>query len=186
MASGDQSEAPEVIVPGGTSGDAHPPIDRMAQALARLPRRAGDAPETNPAMPHTQTSQNAPIEFQEALLERAAGLPGVVVGRSRVSVPGARALHLDAQHARGPREAFMLGTEFAHLHPPYDGSLHLTLPEPVARAVIDLGWGEFHPLVEQGVLPPTDVMVFGPRDSDELEVVWLVVRASHAYASGDN
>jgi phospholipase/carboxylesterase len=136
-------------------------------------------------MPHTQTSQNAPRDLQEELFERAARLPGVVVARSHVSVPGARAFHLDEQHARGPQEAFMYGTEFAHLHPPYDGSLHLTLPELDARTVIELGWGELHPLVEQGVLPPTDMMVFGPRDAGELEVVWLLVQASHAYASGE-
>jgi phospholipase/carboxylesterase len=135
-------------------------------------------------MPHTQTSQNAPGDLQEALFERAAKLPGVVVGRSHVSVPGARAFHLDADRAHGPREAFMVGTEFAHLHPPYDGSLHLVLPEEEARTVIELGWGEFHPLVEQGVMPPTNLMVFGPRDADELETVWAIVQASYAYASG--
>jgi hypothetical protein len=135
-------------------------------------------------MPHTQTSQNAPGDLQEALLERAAKLPGVVVARSHVSVPGARAFHLDEEHAHGPREAFMVGTEFAHLHPPYDGSLHLVLPEVEARGIIALGWGEFHPLVEQGVMPPTNLMVFGPRDAGELEAVWAIVHASYAHAAG--
>ena len=118
------------------------------------------------------------------MFERAAGLPGVIVARSHVSVPGARAFHLDEEHAGGPDEAFMVGTEFAHLHPPYDGSLHLVLTEPEARQVIERGWGEFHPLVEQGVMPPTNLMVFGPRDAAELETVWTVVQASYANATG--
>lgn len=152
--------------------------------LTSLPQRAGDAPTTNPAMPHMQVSQNAPGDLQEQLFERASALPGVIVARSHVSVPGARAFHLDDAHARGPREAFMVGTEFAHLHPPHDGSLHLVLPEEDARGVIALGWGEFHPLVEQGVMPATNLMVFGPRDPGELEVVWQVVQASYANAAG--
>ena len=64
------------------------------------------------------------------------------------------------------------------------GSLHLVLPEDVAREVIAGGWAEFHPLVEQGVLPPTNVMVYGPRDEAELETVWSIVQASHAHAHG--
>ena len=77
----------------------------------------------------------------------------------------------------------MVGTEFAHLHPAYDGSLHLVLPEPVALRVIERGWGEFHPLVAQGGMPPTNLMVFGPRDEAELEVVWPIVQASYANAT---
>lgn len=152
--------------------------------LGALPPRAGDRPTTNPAMPHTQLTQLAPAAMQEALFERVTQLVGVTVGRSHVSVPGARAFHLDEVHAHGPQEAFMMGTEFAHLHPPHDGSLHLVLPEDVAREVIAGGWGEFHPLVEHGVLPPTNVMVYGPRDEAEVETVWKIVQASHAHACG--
>ena len=153
--------------------------------LSTLPRRSGEPPQTNPAMPHTQLSQNAGADLQEKLFARIAALDGVVVGASHVSVPGARAFHLAAEHASGPEAAFMVGSEFAHLHPGYDGSLHLVLPEAQAREVIASGWGEFHPLVEQGVMPPTNVMVFGPRDQGELEVVEQIVRTSYANARGD-
>ena len=153
--------------------------------FSSVPDRAGERPQTNPAMPHTQLTQLAPVALQETLFERTARLPGVLVGRSHVSVPGARAFHLDEEHAGGPREAFMVGTEFAHLHPPYDGSLHLVLSEAEAREVIARGWGEFHPLVEQGIMPPTNLMVYGPRDEAELETVWQIVQASHATATGE-
>ena len=148
------------------------------------PERRGPRPATQLAMPHQQLDQIAPAEWQEGLFERCRALPGVVVGRSHVSVPGARAFHLDPDLAAGVPEAFMVGTEFAHLHPPYDGSLHLALPVEVARAVIDAGWGEHHPLVQQGVMPPTQLMVYGPRDADELEVVWQIVEQSYAFARG--
>ncbi len=158
--------------------------DELIDAIASPPPRAGPAPETGPAMPHQQLSQNAPPELQEALFQRGAGLEGVRVGRSGVSVPGARAFLLDEALANGPPEAFMVGTEFAHLHPPYDGSLHLALPAEAAAGLERKGWGELHPLARMGVMPPTALMVFGPRDADELEVVWAVLRASHAFARG--
>jgi phospholipase/carboxylesterase len=153
--------------------------------LSTLPPREGEPPRTNPNMPHQQVSQNAPVEMQAALFERCATLPGVVVGRSHVSVPGARAFHLDDAGATGPQEAFMVGTEFAHLHPEEDGSLHLVLPEDSAREVIARGWGEFHPLVQQGLMSPTNLMVFGPRNEAELEAVWLIVQAAYANARGE-
>jgi hypothetical protein len=159
-------------------------VTLTAMDLASLPQRVGDPPRTNPAMPHTQESENAPSPLQEALFERIAALPGVEVGRSLVSVPGARAFHLDAEHARGSAEAFMVATEFAHIHPARDGSLHVKLPEALARQVIERGWGEFHPMVLQGAIPPTTLMVFGPRDESELDTVFAIVRASYDAATG--
>jgi hypothetical protein len=159
-------------------------VDDVVDRIRSLPPRAGPRPDTHTSMPHQQLSQNAPAEMQEALFKRAGGLPGVVVGASRVSVPGARAFVLSDSAANGPPEAFMVGTEFAHLHPPYDGSLHLALPEEAASEVERTGWGELHPLARAGVMPPTALMVFGPRDAAELEVVWTILQASHAFARG--
>jgi hypothetical protein len=156
--------------------------ETMVERIRALAPRSGQPPDTHTSMPHQQLSQNAPAEMQEAMFRRGAGLPGVTIGPSRVSVPGARAFLLDAASAQGPPEAFMIGTEFAHLHPAYDGSLHLALPEEAAAEVERKGWGELHPLARAGVMPPTAMMVFGPRDAAELEVVWTILQASHAFA----
>jgi len=51
-----------------------------------------------------------------------------------ISVPGALALSLPQDLALGPVAAFMVGTEFAHLHPVPDYSLHLVLPAAAAEA----------------------------------------------------
>jgi phospholipase/carboxylesterase len=129
-------------------------------------------------MPHSQASQNAPPELQERIVSAALELPGVSEARSLVSVPGARAFVLDEELAGGPDEAFQAGREFAHLHPPHDGSLHMTLPESLARLVGERGWGEPHPL-------SGTPLVFGPRDEAELEVVTALLRASYEFARGD-
>jgi phospholipase/carboxylesterase len=145
-----------------------------------LPRRPGPRPRTRcqEGTAHAQLSQNPPVELQEKLFEWGRALPGVFTGKSIVSVPGARALFLDETLAIGPEGAFQAGTEFAHIHPAYDGSLHLTLPAPMIREVEEKGWGERHPV-------SPSVMVYGPRDEFEMEVVWWLLRASYRFAVGD-
>ena len=146
----------------------------------QLPLRPGPRPRTRrrDGAAHAQLSQNAPVELQETLFERARALPGVITGESLVSVPGARALFLNESLAEGPEEAFQAGTEFAHIHPVHDGSLHLTLPAVMVREVEERGWGERHPV-------SPSVMVYGPRDQFELEVVWRLLRDSYRFAVGD-
>jgi Family of unknown function (DUF5519) len=138
--------------------------------------REGPPPEVIGPRPHAQRSQNAPATLQEELVRRALELPGVSEAESRVSVPGARAFVLDEARARGPREAFQAGHEFAHIHPSEDGSLHMTLPEEVAEAAYAAGWGEPHPI-------SGTPLIFGPRDEAELEIVWGLLRRSYEYAS---
>ena len=82
-------------------------------------------------------------------------------------------------------QAFMIGREFAHIHPkPDNGSMHLVLPVEDIGAVKDMGWGEDHYLVTQGQWPPGLMMVFSPRDDDELEVVKQIVARSYEFATG--
>lgn len=147
--------------------------------LSGLPPRKGQPPSTTTTNPHQQLDQNAPRHLQERLLEKARALPGVRVGPSGISVPGARALHLELADAGG---LFLTGREFAHLHPPDDGSLHLVLAEDDVDRVLDQGWGELHPMAVRGVIPRTTVMVYGPRDPEELEVVWTILWVSHSAA----
>ena len=158
----------------------------MSTEATDLPERPGERPKTGPAIPHQQLSQNAPASLQEELWGRMSGLEGVRTGPSGVSLPETRALHLDRELAGGPPEAFMVGTEFAHLHGSEDGSLHLSLPSDLAREAIERGWAELHPLARSGQLPQTLVMVYGPRESGELETVWRLVAASYEYARGSS
>jgi hypothetical protein len=144
-------------------------------------KRRGPRPRTTPTNPHTQLDQIAPVAMQEALFARASGLAGVVVAGSHVSVPGARAFHLPACRQPAPG-GFMVEREFAHLHPARDGSLHMALPPPIVDAVIENGWAERHPLAGKHGLPNNIVMVYGPRDAGELEIVFALVGASHTGA----
>lgn len=157
---------------------------RRTDAPAGLPRRPGPRPRTRVGMPHSQLDQNAAAAMIEALARRALSLPDAEERPSAVSVPGARALWLRDGVPAGPPEAFMAGREFAHIHPVHDGSLHVTLPADRARAAIDAGWAELHPLARLGSLPGVVVMLYGPRDADELEVVFGLLLESYRAAGG--
>ena len=148
-----------------------------------LPARRGPRPEVSWTIPQQQQTQNAPKELQERLFEEIRQLPGVDVGPSHISVPGARGFTLRGGSA--DPEAFLVPqfAEFAHLHPSYDGSLHVVLPPELAADVSTKGWGRPH-MWAGTRLSPGFMLVHGPRDDDELAVVRGIVAASHAYASG--
>ncbi len=152
-------------------------------ALSSIPARSGPRPKTRGPAPHEQITQNASPVLQEKLLARILALPGIKGGRSGISVPGARAFLVDRDLACGPSDAYMIGNEFGHLHPPYDGSLHLRLPETVAQTVIAQGWAEEHPLTRLMFTGAPVLLVYGPRTEEELEVVQRIVQAAYAYAS---
>jgi hypothetical protein len=148
-----------------------------------LPRRAGPRPRTTPSNPHTQLDQQpVDVALVDELARRLFALPGVLEQPSGISVPGARALTLAGGEPIGPPEAFMIGREFAHLHPAPDHSLHAMLPLEVAEQAIDLGWAEIHPVARRGLISPNAVMLYAPRDEAELAVVEDLVQASHAFA----
>lgn len=148
-----------------------------------LPARRGPRPEVTWTIPQQQQTQNPPEDLQERLFEELRKLPGVDVGPSHISVPGARGLTL--QEGATDEHAFLVPqfAEFAHLHPAYDGSLHVVLPPGLAADVSAKGWGRPH-MWAGTRLSPGFMLVHGPRDDDELVTVRGIVAASHAYASG--
>lgn len=146
----------------------------------RLPARQGHKPTTTPQAPHEQLDQTSPVELQERLWQRMLSLPGISARPSGIAPHGSRALWLEQA---GNAESFMIGREFAHLHPAYDGSLHMTLDPKTHALALAGGWAEPHPLAGR-FTSRTNAMVYGPRDEAELDVVWWLVQQSYRYASG--
>lgn len=148
-------------------------------------QRSGRPPRVSAEIPQQQLDQNAPPELQERVFEHVAALPGVSTGASAISVHGARAFVLDQTEAASSPDSYIVRSvgEFAHLHPGYDGSLHVTLPQPYAADIIAKGWGVTHPLA--GVrLAPGMVLLYGPRDEQEFATVTAILAEAHAFASG--
>jgi hypothetical protein len=155
----------------------------MPALVDELPQRAGPRPRTTPTNPHTQLDQQpADLRLTEELARRIFSLPGVLERPSGISVPGARALTLAPEEPTGPPEAFLIDREFAHLHPHPDRSLHAMLPTGLVEQAVEAGWAEPHPVALRGLIPPTAVMLYAPRDDEELDVIEQLVKASHAFA----
>ena len=47
-----------------------------------------------------------------------------------------------------------------------------------------MGWAEPHPVARLGCLPESLVMVFAPRDREELEVALRLMQSSYDFARG--
>ena len=152
-------------------------------ASIKLVHRSGRPPETTNSLPHSQVTQHGPDEVIQKLHDWCFALPSVANEHSGISVPGARALVLH-EGKECNHEAFMIGREFAHIHPhPDNGSMHVKLDAVDAKAVVDAGWGEDHYLVTQGHYTLGLIMVFSPRDDVELETVKSIVTRSYAFAT---
>lgn len=153
-------------------------------ATFTLPPRQGPSPQTLGRLPHSQLTQHGPDEIVDQLHAWCFALPHVENQDSGISVPGSRALVLKSG-VPGNQAAFMIGREFAHIHPkPDNGSMHLVLPVVDVEEVKRTGWGEDHYLVTQGQWPPGLVMIFSPRDEEELAVATKIVARSYEFATG--
>ena len=159
----------------------------MTRTALQLLPRTGPKPHTTSRLPHSQLDGHGPDSIVQQLHHYCFSTWSDTVSQepSGISVPGARAmvLHPDcACHAN--QGAFMVGREFAHIHPsPDPGSMHLTLSATDATYVIDQGWGEDHYLVTQGRWPKGLVMIFSPRNDEELEQVKTIVAKSYEFAT---
>lgn len=153
------------------------------QAIA-VPPRSGTLPRTTQSNPQTQLDQQPDQPLTDMLLNYAKTLKGVSLASSMRAPHGTAGLFLTPDLADGPPEAFMLGHEFAHIHPEPDSSLHMTLPANIRQAALDAGWAVPHPMAGQPTVSPNLVMVFAPRDAAERELVTDLIGASHRFAMG--
>lgn len=150
-----------------------------------LPARVGPRPRTRMALPHMQLDQWPPAEIAQRLVELALSIPGIRAKQSRMAFPTSLALCLEDDFAHGPAEAFIDNHEFCLLHSLPQASVHLTLPREIRDRVVQLGWAEQHPGVRAGIIPPTLVMLYAPRDSEELCIASHLIGASCRFAKGN-
>ncbi len=171
-----------------TSENALPimPADEVSAALNVAPEREGPAPVTPNGVPHQQLNQNAPLAMVQALTASAIPLPGIVFAPTPFSLEGSLGWRLEPNFAEGPDEGFIRGSlEFGHQHRVEDGSMHLLLPSEFATIALEKGWGVIHP-IDEAISGETStyVMIFGARNREELETVWLIAQISYYQARG--
>ena len=143
--------------------------------------RLRDRPLVSSDGPQTQLTQQSPPELWGRLVAGAFALAGTVEGHSQVSPASSRAVFLtDLLEERAPETSLAPGQrlEPVHLHGVHDTSLHLCLPVERGGQLIDAGWAELHQYGDFG----TELLVYGPRDEQELSLVLGFVAESLAFA----
>lgn len=157
-------------------------LQTLAEPMFVPPPRIGPRPRTCPALPHVQLEQWPPEEIVEELVDRSLRLPYVRPKQSRMASPESLALSLPDRFAAGPPDAFIDNHEFCHLHPLPEGSIHVTLPYEIRRSAVAMGWAEQHPAARMGVMPQALVMVYAPRNPNELAIVLELIWSSYEFA----
>lgn len=147
-------------------------------------RRDGAAPRVFNANPQRQLDQVPASAAYEAMRSAFMAWPQVIVRPSLRASPGSWGLSLRREDARGPDDAFLVGTEFAHIHALPDGGFHMALPEDVQRAVVDAGWGVPHHMAGLPSVSRATTLVFAPRNAMERAVALDLLRAAEAFARG--
>jgi hypothetical protein len=155
----------------------------MNRSIA-LPFREGEHPEIGQEPPQLQFSDLGPEDVRLALKEWAfSTFPNVIEHDTAISVPTTRALWLDESVLAAHDDAFMPtpgSREFCHLH--RDGSFHAVVDVSVEDEILEKRWGVRHMYYDRGV---KEMLVYAPRNDDELIVAKKIVTESYRYASGD-
>ena len=155
----------------------------MAPVLRRLSARSGSAPRLAPTWPCRQLDDTSPTGHAAQLASFAGALAGVAEVPAPLNAVG-HAFDLDDAHAMGQPEAFIFAPIWLIVRP--DGSLHLSLRPAWAQKVVAKGWGTVHPFARYmaGAVPPQSLVIYAPRDHDELAICLRIMSAAHSYATG--
>ncbi|KAL2221113.1 hypothetical protein M432DRAFT_257378 [Thermoascus aurantiacus ATCC 26904] len=157
--------------------------------LKDLPKRSGRRPRVAGIAPQRQMTQRGGPAMYEALSAAIRNLAQSHPDRLFL------ATSCFEKHSTGIfchpafRHRPTCNGEVCHAHPS-DGSMHLTLHPADVKLVIERGWGERHPLARESwwwrakIVPPGFVMVYAPRDEEELRCVMEIVRAAAWWVSG--
>lgn len=156
-------------------------VPALAQS-PMLPQKLTPRPQTTSGVPHLQIGVAANPALSQSLLEQVAQLPGVRLGPTRVSLPGATGFQLIDGVKLARPEVIVGGREFAHLHP--DGSLHASLEPQTAREAIARGWAVAHPWSQTRPGWEGFVMIYTPGNETELTTVVQLVKASYGFVTG--
>lgn len=155
----------------------------MAPSLRGLRRRAGTRPHLDAKWPCLQDAETASPVLIDALAAHAGALPGSTVCEAPFQTPG-QGFALDEDLARGQPEAFVSEPVWLILRD--DGALHLGLRPEWAQRLLTLGWATVHPFARYmaGAVPPQSLIVFAPRNEEELIAARSIMEAAYGYAVG--
>ncbi|WP_413803704.1 hypothetical protein [Streptomyces iranensis] len=169
-------------------GTNHNQEEEISPILLDLQARGGTRPKAAPhPVPNRVVDQHAPAPVKQALVSvfddfSRSDSPPLEYRTSRwekhhnaLCLKGDAYPHAISRGASG---------ELGHVHPS-DGSMHMILSPGDARLVLDLGWGEFHPLAGMMLeLPATYTLIYPPRSLAEIAPIRAILSAAVGYMTG--
>jgi hypothetical protein len=152
---------------------------RLAQMGSdSLPTRRGRRPITIRGPLHIQCNGHGDLKYLNQLIDEVLTWPDIesaerFVGRSN-TIP----IRLMEMATSNDPSAFITAREFARvlLGAP---TIYLVLPLLSAHRAIVRGWAEPHYLGSQGLMPAGTVVVYTPKDDEELEVCSVLFSESY-------
>jgi hypothetical protein len=149
-----------------------------------LNKRSGDPPVIGKEPPQIQCSDQSPKAIYDAVhawLFDPKTFPNAEKKPTMISIPTTEALFLKPGITPAHDDAFMPpegSREFGHLHK--DGSCHVVVSDEVVDEVLAKNWGVRHMFYTRG-----EILVYAPRNEEEVEVYKSVFRECYKYASGE-
>ena len=139
--------------------------------------RIADAPST---LSKGSISPVSSAEIQSGIGE--VGSTTTLCGDESLPVRGKASALKGSQNPKRIQTTCGYPPEIAHMHGT-DGSLHVTLHPLDVAYILKRGWGERHPLAGRW-LGSGFMMIYAPRDEEELKVILEIVQAGARWVGG--
>jgi hypothetical protein len=164
------------------SKQGHISIERTLASIgsAGLPARKGQRPQTIRGPLHIQCNGHGDPKYVNQLVDKVLTWPHIESSPPPISPPSTIRIRLAEMPIDEP-SAFLTAREFGRvlLGAP---TIYLALPLVCAHWAIVRGWAEPHYLASFGLMPAGAVVVYTPRDEQELGVCYFLFSESYRFA----
>jgi hypothetical protein len=156
---------------------------RIPEAIASnaLPARKGSRPKTIIGPLHIQCDGHGDPKYLKQLVTDVLTWPYIESTPSLVRLPDTIPIRLEEKATTSNSSAFISAREFARvlLGAP---TICIALPLECAHWAIVRGWAEPHYLRSFGLMPPGAVLVYTPKNREELGVCYSLFAAAYHFA----
>ncbi|KAJ9220209.1 hypothetical protein DTO169E5_7379 [Paecilomyces variotii] len=167
-----------------------------------LPQRKGPRPEVGThAAPQRQLTQTPETEIKEKLLKTFLEIQFnnqniLNIAPSNLEKHTSALFISDLAPRPNPLVTSSTRGEIAHVHGTAEHSVHVILSPVDSKKVIEAGWGQRHSLSGSTVfrklfgkkramfIPNEFLLIYAPRDEEEIKVVINIVKAAVAFGAG--
>jgi hypothetical protein len=143
-----------------------------------LPARRGRRPKTVRGPLHIQCNQHGDLKYLNQLVDEVLTWPYIESAEPFISRSNTIPIRLMEMAASNDPSAFITDKEFARVFLGVP-TIYLVLPLLCAHRAIVRGWAEPHYLGSQGLMPAGTVVVYTPKDVEELAICTVLFSESY-------